>query len=1473
MPHGSDDDQTDHLVTSTVDYDKDSIVLQNDLVECHIYRAFHRHQRIFQSEDHLYKMYLKPKTDKPILWSSIEKILEDAFAIIIGKLQQKYATDQDALLYFAVNQNSLVNGLRSSVHVLKENSTKGMVQNVMSTFNSFLNSNQNIELNSTFEVYFKVVSGIHVNFAGHRRKAIPLRTMVGHKGSKGNCFVRGGLLDLPTGHIHNPHMFKNECLLLCLTFQYLRLSKPNIYNYLDAFLNKRQSNQKVVAAETLNDHIDEFCYRAQVDRKGPHDLHATAKLFSEIYNCQVIVINSLDGCKPQFTTFPSPINYEQIRIYLYVKNDHVLLIDKLNTFWRHEKKMICFGCKCVFGIWNNQLYTHKCPQLNRCSACSYPLKTANTVFLPHEAIFCDSKIVTESENIHCDACDNHFNSLTCFSNHLVQCKKQLMPTKCPDCGVWVPQSLRESHVCGVLLRRCNTCFTVAAPDHECLISKRTETKQWPVVGTLSMSFKSTTTSDCQNCYEARKNQAKELNIPFNQFTKDKSFLTVTCDNHAWGCSEQSRTNAISLWKERSRFSFEHFTFVDDVLEPTLAKQNSEDAYLKHRLYTYCSHPKPYVTTPRSNKRSKVVSKSITAVKDVTFQTAEKKFFQHIVRGNLQNCTILTESDQVMLKLLEIFLTFEVEPNILQKGRQVFSLELTQFSVTFLNFSHFAPGNLEVWLKQYNVPNDYAYFPEALNHDESLASSHMISVDFDAFITFGDTLEQIEGKSKYYQSVPQPLDLKAFLLNVLIQQSDSFFRVVMAFLLQSFNLQRLLTSILDKEVDCPIHPFSDNIVSCSSLIHALCQYYYLNDYNICTVKKPYGNNPAQVSQSEYEFTSFMDFENPHLQLKTAFNHPDGQQRFGQVTADAYSSVNKTVYALFGCFYHSHDPSECLNKSLVASAAKDPNPHLAQRKREIDQLLIEQTKKLYSSQVEDFQITWECGWSSYKKCHPVKLANFWAKTGLPKTRQLIRLVPRAAVRGGFLETYKLKSLADDSNKISWIDANSLYSYIAMQCPLPLGNYKIYTFLDLKNQCVLDSDDGMFYLFGQSMECDVAMVEIVCPSDLKRPFLSYRINNEFVFLANCKKCAELKLTQPCKHSDKDRAFTSTWTVVELAYAVHNLGYSILNWLEVHHYESTDFVLKKFVQILASQKLKCSGILSDCSSQQKKVELCNLVNAAMDFTHPELRLTPLNCSNNPMLKNYLKSCLNSLYGRFALNTNNTRRIFCRSVHDIEVHTANPSTNILDFITINDNIIELVIENMSKSSSANRHSNLYFTALINARGRIFIYDLSKNLESLGSEILSIDTDSICFRHDKNLNLPIQFSPAFGHFKHCLDERFEITAFYSLGVRSYMILYKDDAGCDQYLTKIKGLSLGSHNVMDKINPTVFKEFIDSKFREEVDSIFIPQCRRQLTKQTKTFRQMISTHEFSNEIHCKRFIIPNDNNYVTYPYGYNFKNTA
>jgi len=1453
----------EHLVTSTVEYDKDTIVISNDLVECHIYRAFHRHQKIFQSEDHLYKMYFKPKTDKPILWSSIENILEDALAVVIRELQKKYATDREALLYFAIDQNSLVNGLRSSVHVLKENTTRGMVQNVMSTFNSFLNSNQNIELNSTFEVYFKVLSGVHVAYAGHRRRAIPLRTMVGHRGSRNGCFQPGGLLDLPTGHVGQPDMFKDQCLLLCMQFQYLRLTEPAIKTKLDSFVKKTSSlASKITAAEILKVHMKTFCRHAKIEYNGPHELFSIAKQFAQVNNCQIVVINSMDGWVPQFTMFPTNVNLELPRIYLFAKNNHVFLIDNLKAFWRKEKKYICLGCKRMSSHFNHN-HSHNCAALPKCVMCRGLLQTAQTKIQSSETFqFCDAKLNALNVNKHCDKCGNTFPSIVCFTNHLLRCAQNKTPYHCQHCGALVSQNMRSTHICGVQMGLCRICFKIVPANHECSILKQTETKHWPNVGTLIVTFKSTSTSDCQKCYKAKMIKATELKVPFEQFIKHESFSSVTCDSHTLG-SDLSKANAICMWSEKQRGIFDLDLFVDDILEDTKSNLDSADSFLKRKIFTYTSSQKPFTTMPPSNsKKIKTISTSLNQMLNMRFTTAEEKFFQHIVRGNLQNCTIVVDNDQVMHKLLEIFLTFQVQPQIVQKGRQIFCLELTQFSVKFLNFVHYAPGCLESWLLQFTPCDREPFFPEIINTTQNLQCLNSVILKFEDFISFGDTQERIAKKKAFFETLSQPVNFKELLITTLLERSNVFFRIVMQFLLESFRLERLFGQIFQKDVANPIHPFGDKIVSCSSFIHSLCQFYVLNNYNICTVPNPYSNTAAAVSIGEYEYTSYLAYEHPDLQVQTAFNNPNGQQRFGKITADAYSPVSKTIYNFFGCFHHCHDPHVCLNKRLV-----DKNPHLARRKQEIDQHLIDRTKTMFPLQVNDVKITWECEWAQFKRNNIEKLERFWSETGLSKNRPMIKLVPRAAVRGGFLETYQLKCVADENTKITWIDANSLYSFIALQCPLPVGQHKVLTFGDLKNRCLLDPEDGMFYYEGESMECDVAMVEILCPANLKRPFLSYRIQDEFVFLSNCKKCATLKQTDRCKHSERDRSFTSTWTVVELAYAVHKLGYVIKNWFELHHYQNSAYVLKEFVQVLASQKLQCSGILTKCSSNVEKLNLCEKVNQAMSFTHPDLRLTPSNCSENSIMQSYLKLCLNSLYGRFALHSNNIHHIFCRNIHDIEVHTSNPNVNVLDFITINDNIVEMVIDKSKKGPQANKHSNLYFTALINARGRIFIYDLSKQLEALGCSILSIDTDSICFSHLKSLQLPITISPAFGHFKHCLGENTEISAFYSLGVRSYLLLYKDETGCERYLTKIKGLSLGSQNVINMVTPSLFKEFLESRFRQEIDNIYIPQCRKRLNKQTKTFRQIISTHEFTNEIHCKRFIVPNDNSYVTHSYGY------
>ena len=138
-----------------------------------------------------------------------------------------------------------------------------------------------------------------------------------------------------------------------------------------------------------------------------------------------------------------------------------------------------------------------------------------------------------------------------------------------------------------------------------------------------------------------------------------------------------------------------------------------------------------------------------------------------------------------------------------------------------------------------------------------------------------------------------------------------------------------------------------------------------------------------------------------------------------------------------------------------------------------------------QIQCIETFYECRWQTFKEENPDLVRQFWLETGLPKLHPLIRLVPKSALMDGFLETYKLKSVPNENETINYVDAKSLYSFIAMSCNLPLGSYKTLTFFDLKDNVSMNDLEEMFCYKGESMQCNIAMVEVLAPSSLHRPF----------------------------------------------------------------------------------------------------------------------------------------------------------------------------------------------------------------------------------------------------------------------------------------------------------------------------------------------------------------------------------------------------
>jgi len=311
---------------------------------------------------------------------------------------------------------------------------------------------------------------------------------------------------------------------------------------------------------------------------------------------------------------------------------------------------------------------------------------------------------------------------------------------------------------------------------------------------------------------------------------------------------------------------------------------------------------------------------------------------------------------------------------------------------------------------------------------------------------------------------------------------------------------------------------------------------------------------------------------------------------------------------------------------------------------------------------------------------------------------------------------------------------------------------------------------------------------------------------------------------------------------------------------------VLSNFIKVISSLKLKATDLFEHVTLKDRQ-QICDNLNLKMKFDHPSLKLTPQNVEPNESQKLYLKNLLNGLYGRFALNTNYSSREFVKSQLQLDNILGKKENELLDIFPVSDTTLQ--VEYMKNGAAqVSREGNLFYTALINAQARIFMYNYIETLTKDMCSVMYVDTDSLLFSGPPGYKPPFDITPAFGDFKPVLGATAVIKKFYSLGCKNYCILYSDK-GKLSYITKIKGLSVYSHNLTNKISPETYEKFLKAHFEDQVINEYIPQSRCKIEKQTRTFKQIMLTQKFTNELHLKSFILKKTHSYKTFPYGYGF----
>ena len=137
--------------------------------------------------------------------------------------------------------------------------------------------------------------------------------------------------------------------------------------------------------------------------------------------------------------------------------------------------------------------------------------------------------------------------------------------------------------------------------------------------------------------------------------------------------------------------------------------------------------------------------------------------------------------------------------------------------------------------------------------------------------------------------------------------------------------------------------------------------------------------------------------------------------------------------------------------------------------------------------------------------------------------------------------------------------------------------------------------------------------------------------------------------------------------------------------------------------------------------------------------------------------------------------------------------------------------------------------------------------------------------------IPLPMGNAYFQFKHELGERTELLEFYSLGPKSYCILFRDrESGKLGQIIKVRGFYLQSDGwTSEQINETTIRYFVDQRLSKDMtEEVHVPHFNIRIDPRTKVPYSVLSVKRFGNDTYNKRVYFSGmDSIDFTMPFGY------
>lgn len=432
-------------------------------------------------------------------------------------------------------------------------------------------------------------------------------------------------------------------------------------------------------------------------------------------------------------------------------------------------------------------------------------------------------------------------------------------------------------------------------------------------------------------------------------------------------------------------------------------------------------------------------------------------------------------------------------------------------------------------------------------------------------------------------------------------------------------------------------------------------------------------------------------------------------------------------------------------------------------------------------------------------------------------------------------------------------------------PVGKPHYLFGQDLDEPHLTTKENQLFYkgdkLFG------LIQLAILCPVNLKNPFLPIRNKNKRSIVPTCYTCGykslkSAKINQ-CNHTKCQRAIYGTYCISEIEYSL-SLGYEILKVFSILFYKQSVPLLKKFISLLAYDKLKSSGFPSN--TLDEKDAYCKYLNSKMSLTEIGVPLTPDQICYNWQKREFAKLALNSFLGKFSQTNDKPLTKVVSSQEEISDYFYSKAYEITDILALNKFSCQIQIKNKKNTLLLpNRNSNCVIGAHVVAFARQFMHQQMAILEAAGAKLFYTDTDSLIFSLKKTQDIPVKISPAFGDFKFEIDGT--ILSYYSLGPKNFALQYVDKNGQFGTVVKLRGLTLSNAANENLIDTSVYELFLDKTLKSKIVKMSIPQVRVRSSKLTKSRKLCFQKKFFFNTLHAKRIVTKTCPNYFSLPYGF------